>query len=432
MEMSALNTQKTIAVGREDTLYPQKLPTKSCDLQTTATAKPGVPIEVALLTGGVDKPYAVGLAVALAAQDISLNVIGSDEVDSPDLHNGLGLTFLNFRGDQRPASTAAKTIRLLKYYVRLIRYAATAKASIFHILWHTRAVEYFDRTLLLLYFKLLGKKIAFTAHNINAGKRDQNDSLLNRMTLRIQYRLVDHIFVHTEKMKTELITEFNGRPTSITVLSYPTNNVIPETGLSTAQAKERLGISSENKTILFFGRICPYKGIEHLLAAFQQLTARDTTYRLVIAGEASKGLETYLQQTHQMIKSCGKRVIPVIHFIPDEEVELYFKAADVLVLPYTDIFQSGVLFLAYGFGLPVIATDVGSFRESIVEGKTGFICKPCDPLDLGRMIEQYFSSALFRSLENSRCDIRGYARSHHSSEAAAMLTRKAYAELLRR
>jgi glycosyltransferase involved in cell wall biosynthesis len=229
------------------------------------------PIEIALLTGGVDKPYAIGLASELAFKGVNVDIIGSDEVDSPELHTTPRLNFINLRGIQRRSgSMRVKAIRLLIYYIRLIRYASVARAPIFHILWNSR-LEYFDRTFLLLYFKLLGKKVAFTAHNINAGKRDGNDSLINRLTLRFQYRLVDHIFVHTERMKSELVWEFGASAESITVLSFPVNNVIPDTSLTPTQARVELGIGVNEKTILFFGRICPYKGIEYLLEAFQEL-----------------------------------------------------------------------------------------------------------------------------------------------------------------
>ena len=56
----------------------------------------------------------------------------------------------------------------------------------------------------MLYYKLLGKKVVLTAHNVNTAKRDAKDSLLNRFTLKTQYQLADHIFVHTEKMSAEL------------------------------------------------------------------------------------------------------------------------------------------------------------------------------------------------------------------------------------
>ncbi|MCU1308152.1 MAG: glycosyltransferase, partial [Acidobacteriaceae bacterium] len=130
--------------------------------------------------------------------------------------------------------------------------------------------------------------------------------------------------------------------------------------------------------------------------------------------------------------SSREQVIQKIEFIPDDQTEFYFKAADVCVLPYTEIFQSGILFLAYTFGLPVIATDVGSFGEDIIEGSTGFVCKPCDPDDLAEAIQGYFDSDLFRNLEHRSQEIRDYALSRHSWEAVSDLTRNVYSELLAR
>ncbi len=100
-----------------------------------------------------------------------------------------------------------------------------------------------------------------------------------------------------------------------------------------------------------------------------------------------------------------------------------------MVLPYNEIFQSGVLFLGYSFGLPVIATDVGSFREEIVEGKTGFICRPGNVEDMARTVEMYFSSDLYRNLDRSRREIKYHAEVHHSCSAVAQLTCNAYAAL---
>ena len=144
---------------------------------------------VALLTGGGDKPYALGMAAALTSVGISVDFIGSDDLNVPELLGNPRVNFLNLRGDQRPdASPIAKVLRVLRYYVRLISYAATAKPKLFHILWNNK-FQLFDRTLLMLYYKLLGKKIVLTAHNVNAGKRDSNDSWLNRLSLKIQYNV---------------------------------------------------------------------------------------------------------------------------------------------------------------------------------------------------------------------------------------------------
>ena len=121
-----------------------------------------------------------------------------------------------------------------------------------------------------------------------------------------------------------------------------------------------------------------------------------------------------------------------IRHIRDEEIEVYFKAADVLALPYTQIFQSGALFLSYRFGLPVVATDVGSFREDVIEGETGVLCKPRDSSDLARALEQYFESELFSSLDRRRQQIRDYANAHHSWEIVGDMTRTVYAGLTAR
>ncbi|MGA7225427.1 MAG: glycosyltransferase family 4 protein [Candidatus Acidiferrales bacterium] len=397
----------------------------------TISASPSE-IAIALLTGCQDRPYAFGLAMALASRGISLDVIGSDEVDSPEMHSTAKLHFLNLRGNQRQDTNSAKRLsKLLIYYVRLIRYAASAEPKIFHILWNNR-FEYIDRTLVMLYYKTLGKKIVLTVHNVNQARRDAKDSMLNRLTLRIQYRLADHIFVHTEAMKKELLEEFQVRGGAVTVIPFGINNAVPHTDLTTVAAKRQLGVKDGEKAILFFGRLRPYKGLEHLLAAYQQLTTRRADYRLIIAGEPKKGSEEYLDEILQTIRGMDRqeRMISRFQFIPDRDTELYFKAADVLVLPYKEIFHSGVLFLAHSFGLPVVAADVGPFREEIVEGRTGFLCNPSDASDLANAIERYFASDLYRNLENRRDDIRDHASERHSWSVVGEMTQNVYTELL--
>jgi D-inositol-3-phosphate glycosyltransferase len=391
-------------------------------------------VETALLTGGIDRPYASELAMSLAKLNVMIDVIGNDVVDCSVMHNTPNLHFVNlWPGGSGKAGALTKCFRLVRHYIALLRYAAACQSAVFHILWNSK-IQLFDRTILMLYYKALGKKITLTAHNVNQARRDGKDSALNRLTLRIQYRLTDHIFVHTPRMKNELITEFGVEERRITVIRHPLNDAFPNTDLSVADAKSRLGLSREEKAILCFGRIKPYKGVEHLLAAFKQLAARDSTYRLIVAGEVQKGNETYLMTLKQSVVSEleNGQILLRTEFIPDEEMEVYLKAADVLVLPYIEIFQSGVLFLGYSFGLPVIATDVGAFREEIVEGVTGYVCKAADPEDLAATLRIYFESDLYRSLDKQREKIRERAEIHHSWGAVAGLTRSIYAELLGR
>ena len=386
---------------------------------------------IALLTGGGDKPYALGMAAALTSEGISVDFIGSDDLSVPELLTNPRVNFLNLRGNQQPdASPFSKARRVLKYYTQLISYAATAQPKLFHLLWNNK-FELFDRTLLMLYYRMLRKKIILTVHNVNARKRDSNDSSLNRLSLRLQYNFCHHIFVHTERMRSELVSDFRIPKRKVSVIPFGINNTVPNTALSTEEAKHRTGVSSGDKALLFFGNIAPYKGLEHLISAFSALLSKDRSYRLIIVGRP-KGSENYWKQIQQAIARSGfrDRIIQRIEYIPDELTELYFKAADVLILPYAHVFQSGVLFLAYSFGLPAIAADVGTLREEIVEGETGFVFRPRDSVDLARKIDKYFNSELFGNLETRRRQITNYANERYSWDKVAAITVAVYSNLL--
>ncbi|MEY4385619.1 MAG: hypothetical protein RLY20_902 [Verrucomicrobiota bacterium] len=388
---------------------------------------------VALLTGGQDKPYAHGMAAALSERGLGIDFVGSDDVDGPAVHGKREIRFLNLRGSQRTdVSKAAKILRVLKFYLRLLIYTARSQAPVFHVLWNEK-FELFDRTALMLFYRLCGRRVVFTAHNVNTRKRDNKDSFLNRLTLRIQYSLVQKIFVHTQKMKDELMTDFGVSAEKAVLIPFGINNTLPNTALTFAEARAALGIGPEEKVLLFFGRITPYKGLDLLVEALALLRERHPEYRLLVAGPIKHTDEFYLR-VQEVIKRTGTQgaILQHIGFVPDEKVEQYFKAGDLFVLPYLDVFQSGVLFLGYSFGLPVVVTDVGSLREDVVEGKTGFVCEPRNPKALAASIEQYFGSEIFRELAQRRADIRAYANERYSWTKVAEITQHTYAELIAR
>lgn len=354
-------------------------------------ARPGE-TSVVLLTGGFDKPYTFGLATALAAAGVSVEIVGGDRLDCPEYRSDPRIRFLNLRGDQTArVGTANKIRRVLRYYLRLLRYAAAAQPKIFHILWNNK-FQAFDRTLLMFYYKALGKKLIVTAHNINQAARDGHDSAWNRLTLGIQYRLADRVFVHNDGMKDRLCRQFRVRPARVAVIHFGINNDAPNTKLTRGQARAKLGLALNDRALLFFGSIRPYKGLEHLIRAFALLAPRDSRCRLLIAGAPHFGDEQYLQEIQSEIQRSrfAERILARFEFIPDAETEIYLKAADLMVLPYNDISWSGVLILGYTFGLPAVVTDVGALREEVVEGKTGLVCPPRDPNALAAAIERAF------------------------------------------
>jgi len=223
---------------------------------------------------------------------VRIDFIGSDTLDSPHLRQCDLINFLNLRGDQNnKAGIGRKVARIIAYYGRLVKYGAVAKPRIFHILWHNK-FELIDRTILMVYYKLAGKKIAFTAHNVNAGKRDSKDSWINRFSLAFQYRIADHIFVHTHLMKDELIADFSVPSRKVSVILFGINNVDPRTSITAGAAKERLGITAQDKVILFFGLIRPYKGLEYLVSAMTHLN-ECADIKLIIASTVQAGYADY-------------------------------------------------------------------------------------------------------------------------------------------
>lgn len=387
--------------------------------------------EVALLTGGGDRPYALGLTKSLIAEGLKCDFIGSDFLRCADLEQNRYVNFLNLRGDMRnDAPLHQKAIRITKYYLRLLLYTLSAQPKIFHILWNNK-FDLVDRTLLMIFYKLCGKRIVMTVHNVNMGQRDGRDGRINRLTLRTQYHLCDHLFVHTERMRQQLRADFGIDESKVTVIPLPINDTVPDTALSRAEARRQLGFSEDHKVLLFYGSIAPYKGLNVLIQSLATVVKWMPEMRLVIAGHPRFGSAHWEAVARDIVSlELSSFVTQRIEFIPDDETEVYFKAADAVVLPYTYVFQSGVLLLGYSFGVPVIATDVGSLREYLLQGKTGYLSKPCDADDLAARIKEYFESEIYRSLPQTRAWIQSWARDRYSWSEVASCTKALYRQLL--
>ena len=219
-------------------------------------------------------------------------------------------------------------------------------------------------------------------------------------------------------MKEQLARSFRIDQEKVTVIPFGVGDMVPQTRLTPRQAKRKLGFSDSERVILFFGRIVGYKGLDLLVDAFKRIAPADRNYRLIIAGEPMKEAEQHWEEVRTAIESSPMReqVIQEIRYLADEELEGAISRLPELArfLPYKQIYQSGVLFMSHNFGLPVIATDVGAFREGIVDGTNGYICRPDDPEDLANKIEEYFSSDLYGNLDQRRVSIQDSVRGGHS------------------
>ena len=136
-------------------------------------------------------------------------------------------------------------------------------------------------------------------------------------------------------------------------------------------------------TVLFFGRVEAYKGVDLLLAAWAQIADETPAARLVIAGPVAKGIT--LPPLAPGVELRDRR-------IADDEAEALFREADVLVLPYRDATQSALVAAGYTFGVPAIVTDTGALPEYVVPGETGWVAPPGDAPALAEALRQALRS----------------------------------------
>ncbi|NPV12500.1 MAG: glycosyltransferase [Ignavibacteria bacterium] len=161
--------------------------------------------------------------------------------------------------------------------------------------------------------------------------------------------------------------------------------------LSKSGARKKLGIDENKKVLLFFGYVRAYKGLMNLIDAMPLLLKEDENYFLLIVGEFYESKDKYFNRIKEL--NLSKNVLIIDEFVPNEEVGLYYSAADLVVLPYNSATQSGILNIAYGFRKPVVVTNVGGLPEFVQEGKTGFVVGPQNPAALAEGIKKYFSAS---------------------------------------
>ena len=377
----------------------------------------------------VEPSYIFGLIDGLSKKDISIDLIGSDRMKQLE-NKYKNVNVINLRGSQDTnVRFLYKFTRIMKFYVSLMKYITKTDSDLIHIHWPNRFF-FFDSTILLLFYKMVGKKIVYTAHNIDQGMRDK-DAGDRRKVYKFLYNIVDHIIVHNNFSLRILKERFNVPDLKISVEKMGIIKA-PSTNLSSAEAKNFFSFPINKKVMLFFGGINEYKGLDLLLKAFIELTKENEEYFLLIAGQPRD--KTYFNSIQNLIGQLEptKNCLTNFDFIPYEDVEKYFMAADCIVLPYKYIFQSAVYALSFSFGLPVVATDVGSFKEEdIIEGKNGYVCKPNDVADLKNTIVKYFNSELYDNLSIYRNLIKQWAEETYSWDAIGEDTYRVYTSVLK-
>jgi glycosyltransferase involved in cell wall biosynthesis len=212
-------------------------------------------------------------------------------------------------------------------------------------------------------------------HNVFSHEGTPFDRLLARFALRTG----DGFITHSQTDEADLRQVVRGK--RISVVSLPT----PSEFLSRREP------ARDGRTILFFGKVRKYKGLEVLLRAMPKVLGQ-VECQLKIVGEFYDSIEKYLDLIREL--NLEKSVHIDDRYVPNEEVSGIFESADVLVLPYLSATQSAVAQIALRNGLPLIASRTGGLAEVIDENVNGLLCFPGDADSLASQIVAYFNQNL--------------------------------------
>jgi D-inositol-3-phosphate glycosyltransferase len=204
-----------------------------------------------------------------------------------------------------------------------------------------------------------------------------------------RFREADAILVHSTKAEMDLTAGGIAKSKIARIHHGNYLKFCPDAELPRDEAKRLLALPSSARVLLFFGTILPYKGLDVLLEAFSLLSTQRSDLYMVVAGEPLEDFTPYRRAIERF--DLGPRTILDLRYIPFDEFPKYFLSADVVVFPYRHIYQSGVLQLAYGFGRPVAATNVGGLGELIAEDRTGVVAPAVDPRALADVVLRLLS-----------------------------------------
>lgn len=285
-----------------------------------------------------------------------------------------------------------KCIKIFEYLLNLIILTIMVflhKVDVIHVQWlplielvNIRKLE----LILLKIWKSKGVNIVYTVHNILP--HDTGEKFYS--TYLDIYRTCNQLICHTNNTALQLENKFGIDSKKINIIPHgPLFDSIKY--VDKKKAKKELGLPN-TKIVLLLGFLRPYKGIEFLLEAWKAFIDNfNEPVNLIIAGD---GKVQYKNSIQELIKKMNieNSVVTKFEFIKTEEVPLYHYAADLVVFPYKSIDQSGALYTAMATERPIIATDVGGFKDVINDGVNGYLVEYGNKEQLARKISNILSN----------------------------------------
>lgn len=320
--------------------------------------------------------YSLSLLEALAKNQTRVSYYSNFKHSNTSVHSKQTFYF------QSSSFSLLKAIGFFHGYISAIFWCIIRKER--NIIFHSFSYTYKDLGMVLLI--LIGNRTLFTiAHDV------ENFSTGDKFWIKkFILQRCKRIMVHNEYSKKEL-EQLNIPGTAEKTVVIPHGHFLElnKKRLNKSLAKQSLHLDSSQIHLLFFGQIKAVKGLSILIEAMAILPEN---FNLVIAGKPQYSIseiENQIQELH-----LEHRVTKIFRYITNEERNVYFSAADAAILPYTKIYQSGVLLMSMSYGIPCVTSDLPAFKEIISSGVNGMLFQSENSTDLAEKIKALFSNQL--------------------------------------
>lgn len=295
-------------------------------------------------------------------------------------------------------TSARRAVRLTEHVPGMLAQRDPGSADVVHYQWLT--LEALDGLMLAR-----GVPRVFTSHNVlrrggGAPRERATRSLIRRM---------DAVIAHTQAGAAQLVDRFGAQPERVHVIPHGAFDYLTHQEHEEPLRDKLTRV--EGPVVMCFGILRPYKGVDVLIDAFRELEGAE----LWVVGRPWMDIEP-LKRAAAGAKS---KIRFVDRFVADAQLPAFFRRADVVVLPYRRIDQSGVLYTALAFHKAIVLSDVGGFSEvGRVDGAAELV-PPGDPLALREALRRLIADP------EARAELEGQA-------AAAAAGRYSWDEVGRR
>jgi glycosyltransferase involved in cell wall biosynthesis len=223
-------------------------------------------------------------------------------------------------------------------------------------------------------------KIVFLCHNVLPHEK----SLVDRMLAGVAFAAADGFLVQSREDREKLLRIRKKAP--VAVHPHPIYDFFGTGSVTKEWARRTIG-AGDGPLLLFFGYIRGYKGLVYLIEAMP-LIREKVPAKLLVVGEFYEDSRPYTELAARLGLDTAVRFES--RYVGNEEVESYFVASDLVILPYVSATQSGIVQIAIAFDRPVVVTDVGGLPEAVEREKTGFVVPARDPAALARVVVRFF------------------------------------------